>query len=198
MTQTKTTARPAARKTVKNPVHAFASSLTLGRLTRRFIPKRWLVVEPGLLFRSGQLSPSLVERTLRKNKIRIVVDLQPVVEQSEEQESEARAMKKLGIEPHRFTMIGDGTGKIETWAGAVAVVAKAHREKRPCLVHCSAGTERTGSVILAFRVLFQHWPFEKAFAEMCRAGHNPVRNPNLHDFLKRQLPELEKFLVSPR
>ena len=44
-------------------------------LEDRLIPKNWGCVEPGLIYRSGQLSAALVERTLKNHNIEVVVSL---------------------------------------------------------------------------------------------------------------------------
>ena len=46
-------------------------------LEYKFIPKRFGVVEAGAIYRSGQLSPEMIGKTLRKHAIEIVVSLRP-------------------------------------------------------------------------------------------------------------------------
>lgn len=50
---------------------------------------------------------------------------------------------------------------------AASVIAKADK---PIYVHCRHGRERTGIVIAAYRILYEKWPFEKAYQEWIDMG----------------------------
>jgi protein tyrosine phosphatase (PTP) superfamily phosphohydrolase (DUF442 family) len=43
-------------------------------------------------------------------------------------------------------------------------------KRRPVLVHCWAGADRTGAMVAAYRVVVQHWSREDALREMRRGG----------------------------
>lgn len=50
---------------------------------------------------------------------------------------------------------------------------------QPVLVHCTAGSDRTGVVVAIYRVLEQGWPVEQAAAELPRFGFHDVWVPTL-------------------
>ena len=47
-------------------------------------------------------------------------------------------------------------------------------EPKPLLIHCWHGSDRTGTVVAAFRIVFNGWETEAAIGEMCREeyGHH--------------------------
>ena len=95
----------------------------------RVIPKRWGVVEDGIICRSGQLSASLVKRTLAQHGIEVIVDLTGEVPGDRDQRAERKAAQELGIEVKRFPLSGDGTGDLARYAGAVEAVVRAVEEE---------------------------------------------------------------------
>ena len=109
-----------------------------------WFPKRWGTVIPEKVFRSGQLSESIVESMLAMNQIQVILDLNGKDIYDPEQCEELVAAEKLGIEVHRFQLCGDGTGDLDRYANAVALVDQTAKENKRLLVHCSAGTKRTG------------------------------------------------------
>lgn len=133
-------------------------------LEDRLVPKRLGTVEQGRIYRSGQLHPALVERTLRDLGIEVIVDLDP--DDTPAAAAELVAADKLGIEINLFPLIGDGTGDIEQYALAIQRIASAQQAQQPVLVHCAAGTYRTGGVVAMYRVLVEGWTPERAKAEM--------------------------------
>lgn len=58
--------------------------------------------------------------------------------------------------------------------------------EKPILVHCWHGSDRTGVVTAAYRILFEDWPKEKAIAEFRQPefGYHENWYPNLIEILK--------------
>src|ERR1035437_8077166 len=79
----------------------------------RLFPKNFGVVEPGQLYRSGQISRWQIERTLKNNGIKVIVALsahasarlQPDID------AELATASALGIDREVFPLGGDGTGQ---------------------------------------------------------------------------------------
>lgn len=49
---------------------------------------------------------------------------------------------------------------------------------RPIFVHCLHGADRTGLLIAIYRMSYEHWPVEKAYAEMKKYGFHRFRIRN--------------------
>src|SRR5438874_11100101 len=81
-----------------------------------FIPKRFGIVVPGSLYRSGQISPRLIRSTLQEHNIQLVIDFQGARESDAAQSAEQQAVNDLHIEYKRLPLAGDGTGDITRYA----------------------------------------------------------------------------------
>lgn len=161
----------------------------------QFIPKRWGVVEPGKIYRSGQISARLIRPMLEDNRIARVVDLTTDDLAEPYHEAEIETIAQMGIERKLFPLISDGTGEVATYAAAVASVAEAEREGKPVLVHCAAGTQRTGGVVATYRLLVQKKDPADVLEEMRKYKYDPVHSPRLREYLNEHLPELANELV---
>ena len=59
--------------------------------------------------------------------------------------------------------------------------------EKPVLIHCWHGSDRTGVVTAAYRIIFENWPKEKAIEEFTRPefGYHKNWYPNLLELLKQ-------------
>jgi protein tyrosine/serine phosphatase len=160
----------------------------------RLIPRRWDVVTGHRIYRSGQLSACLVKKTLARHGIQVVVALTSEDPQDKDQQAEKRAAAELGIELLRFPLLGDGSGDINQYAGALAAVVQARRQGRPVLIHCAAGAQRTGGAVAFYRLLVDNKPPAEVAQELRRHGWNPKRNPHLLPYLNENLARLATIL----
>jgi len=165
-------------------------------LEDRLIPKRFGVVEAGLIYRSGQLSQYLVRRTLADHDIRVIVDLTGVEPDSPDEQAEIAAADKLGIERHVFPLGGDGRGDITAYVEAIKLIHRAVQEKQPVLVHCAAGSQRTGAAIAFYRVLIQGESPREAEREMADYGWSARKNHALLEYMDTHMAELAEKLVA--
>ena len=130
-------------------------------------------VAPGI-FRSAQ--PDLRGlRAVRERGVRTVVVLRTSIPRDERS-----AAAELGLELVHIPMDGTKLPSIEEVDRALAVVLDA--SKRPVLVHCAHGEERTGAVIAAYRVVVEGWDPAAAEAEAVELGFG---FDGLGDFLVR-------------
>jgi len=160
----------------------------------RLIPKRWAVVEGHNIYRSGQLSSSLVKRTLAQHGIKVIVTLTGDDPQDKDQRAENQAAAELGIDLLRFPLNGDGTGDVHQYADAVAAVIQAERQGKPVLVHCAAGAQRTGGAIALYQLLVDRKPPATVIRDLRHHGWNPKRNPNLLPYLNENLGQVAAIL----
>ncbi len=168
-------------------------------LEDRIVPKRWGVVVPEQVYRSGQLHPALVGRTLECHEIDLVVSLIDLNAASEDDlaadEAERQTCEALGIERRVYPLQGDGTGDIGNYAGAIASIVEGTRRGERVLVHCAAGSQRTGGVVACFRVLVQGWEPQRALEEMARYDWEPDEDMIVLDHLNAHMHELVAKLV---
>jgi protein tyrosine/serine phosphatase len=160
----------------------------------RVIPKRFGVVEQGRIYRSGQLSAALIKKVLAEHNIRVIVDLTTNEANNPDQQVEEKAAAGLNIKILRFPLRGNGTGDVNCYVGAVTAIANAEKENLPVLVHCAAGTQRTGGVIAVYRLLVQKKDPAFVISEMKRYDWSPKGNPDLPLYLNSNMAHLAEML----
>ena len=165
-------------------------------LRNRFLPKNFGVVDPGLVFRSGQISASLIGSTLRAHDIRSVVALAATGADENDTRAEQAAAAEQHVDWRLFPLAGDGTGKPQTYADAVAAVAGDVRDKRPVLVHCVAGAQRTGGVVALYQLLVEHKDPAEVERGIEHFGHDPRQSPALIPFLNDHMHDIAAGLVA--
>lgn len=161
----------------------------------RFIAKRWGVVVPGKIYRSGQISKWVLEDKLKVHNIQVVIDLNGLDPEDQHQEYEIALLKRLDIEHFRFPLGGDGTGDIRNYALALKIIDDCCCQGRTVLVHCAAGAQRTGVAIACYRVLVQKHSPETARRELRSYGGNGERNSDLIRYANSHMGELARLLV---
>jgi tyrosine-protein phosphatase SIW14 len=166
-------------------------------LRDRLMPKNFGIVEPGVLYRSGQISRWRIEPTLKANNIKLIVALSEHASNAQQPnvDAEIKTARELGIDRDLFPLGGDGTGQIDQYANAIAAIDHAKKQGKPALVHCIAGAQRTGGVIATYEMLVEHKSPAEAFDQMRQFGHDPTANPHLLEFLNSHMAELAQKLV---
>jgi protein tyrosine/serine phosphatase len=160
-----------------------------------FVPRRFGVVEQGHIYRSGQISSSLIKEILVKYKIGVVVSLSADSENNADKIAEKQTAAELGIEREVFPLSGNGIGDINNYAGAIAAIYRAQKEQKPVLIHCDTGAQRTGGVVAAYQLLVRKKDASSVVREMMRYGWNQKRNPALLPYLNDNMKELSALLL---
>ena len=158
-------------------------------------PTKWGCVEPNSIYRSGQLSDALVEKTLKKHGIQVIVALNGFSPENPWQAAEKQAADKLKIEHKRFILKGDGTGDIENYAKTIEAIVQAKQENKRILVHCSAGELRSGGTLGCYRMLVNGDDPKEVLKEMLRYGYEPRRDDALVPFINKNMGKLAELLV---
>lgn len=164
-------------------------------LKYHFIAKRWGVVVPGVVYRSGQVSKWMLEPKLKEHGIQVVIDMNGIEADDEHQAAEIETVARLGLEHHRFKMGGDGTGDIRNYANAIEVIHNCQQSRRPVLVHCSAGAQRTGGVVATYRMLVLGQSPQDAYAELSSYGWKAHKDQALLEYVNGHMQELAEILV---
>jgi protein tyrosine/serine phosphatase len=142
-----------------------------------FVPRRFGVVEEGKIYRSGRLSPAAVARLHEEKGIRTIIDFGAWEPESVEERREQRTAEALGITRHVFRLEGDSRGDPNAYVKALRIMNDP--KAQPVLVHCSAGSERTGCVVMLQRHFHENYTPEQAYAEAQNYDHRPHKNPYL-------------------
>jgi protein-tyrosine phosphatase len=158
-----------------------------GFIKNHVIPKKFGVVVPGHIYRSGQISSTLIKKVLTKHNIRVIVNLSSYDADNSDKRAEENAVKELNIQVSRFKMSGNGTGDVNDYADAVIAIANAEKQNLPVLVHCSAGAMRTGGVIATYRLLVQKMDPNIVEDEIEKYGCAIDDKPVLHSFLNNNM-----------
>ena len=127
--------------------------------------KRFAVVEPGVLFRSGRVEPGTLPDVVRQNGIKTVFSFTFTNEAAEQ-----AVCDRLGVRRYFHYLAGDGVGPNEPYLRFLEIMADP--ANHPVLVHCTAGVQRTGGAVALFRMLHQGWTWDAANAEMLAAGND--------------------------
>jgi protein-tyrosine phosphatase len=173
------------------------SGLLRGEVLKdRLVPRRFGVVVPGQIYRSGQISAPLVEKVLQQNSIKVIVHLNGPQAGLDGVAAEQRAVRKLGIDYYCYHLNGDGTGDIHQYVRALETIREAVTRSEPVLVHCAAGTQRTGAVLAAYHLLLEHGAPAEALADMKRYGWRPDHDRVLPQYVNSHMKELAELLVA--
>jgi len=193
--------RPTRRSRPRGPLVLAGAVLliagaALGLVDRHDVmPKRLVAVEPGWLYRSGQISPRLVRPVLEELGIRKVVWMVHYDPERTSHRAEAQATQALGIERLHFPMRGDGTGKLSRYADAIAEVHESRLAGEPVLVHCAAGSRRSAAVVSLYQLLVEGRPAGEVYQELDRFGTRPVAESPLLPYLNGNMRKLAEQLV---
>lgn len=163
-------------------------------LKDHFVPRHFGVVEEGRIYRSGQISSSLIKETIAKHKIAMIISLSADSTNNADKVAEKQTAAELGIERLVFPLGGSGTGDVNSYANAIAAICRAKKEQKPVLIHCDAGVQRTGGVLAAYQLLVEKKDVASVVEEMRRYGWNPKDNTVLVPYLNSNMKELAGIL----
>jgi hypothetical protein len=161
----------------------------------RFVPKRLGVVVAGEIYRSGQISRYLIADVIDRYQIGTIVDLNGFDPNDADQQAEASVSRLKGVRHYCFPLRGNGTGKIVNYADAIETIVSAQQSRIPVLVHCYAGTQRTGACVSFYRLLILKDQPESVYEELGRYGWDAGSNQVLIEYVNSHLRELAQLLV---
>ena len=153
-------------------------------------PKNFGVVEPGVLYRSGELTPAAMRDVVTDHGVRTIIDFGAHDLDPAGEARERSVAQSLGVRRVVLPLWGDGTGDPNRYVEALRIIADPGAQ--PVLVHCAAGSERTGCMVALYRDLVQGWETERALAETTEFRHDPEKNPDLRPMYDRWRNEIER------
>ena len=146
-----------------------------------FFWRNFDVVEPGVLYRSGQLRPNQLRSAIESYGLHAVLI---VVHSDAEDEREEKLVRQLGVRYWKADWPGSdhvlSEDEIE-WAYALM----SDPENQPLLVHCDAGTHRAGVTVAYWRILRSPWSRQRIREEMVAHRFNPATKPKLEELVDR-------------
>lgn len=140
-----------------------AALLVVKSARNRWFWDHWDVAKPGVLYRSGQLTPEQLAEAVRQYGLRTVVNFKLDPWQVA---AERKLCKELGVDFVNLPMPGDGLGKPEQFREILKILDDPAR--RPIVVHCARGTCRTGAAVGLYRLERDGWAPEDVVAELRR------------------------------
>ena len=140
-------------------------------LKDHLIVRNFGVVVEGEVYRSGRLTPTTLRRVILENGIRTVVDLGAYDHRPEQARRIRETADELGVTKFDVTMIGDGRANPNGYVEVLRILTDPQR--RPVLVQCSAGAQRTGAAVLLYRHVVEGVPIQEAYPEAFLHGHEP-------------------------
>lgn len=155
------------------------------------------VVEPGVLYRSGQMTVARLESVVRTHGIRSIVCLRGEkdnIDKDEEAWAKANNIHFVRMAPLSWAPDANGVIPAEVNATIFSNVM-ADPKNHPVLVHCFAGVHRTGIMCAIFRMDFQNWTPTEALNEMRTNGYTILDD---HDdirgyFARRRMPQTDRI-----
>lgn len=153
------------------------------------------VVEEGVLYRSGQLSPEMLEQVVRERKIHTLITLRTSRVQGvyppdtwEEEFCNKWGMKHFRIVPRVWGADEQGDIPAEEAIQQFLSVMDDARNY-PVLVHCFAGIHRTGTMCAIYRMEFDRWPSDRAINEAQLIGYDPrIMRKDIEPYLRGYSP----------
>lgn len=129
------------------------------------------VVQEGVVYRSAQMDPDTLRRTIEVKGIRSVLNLRGEKSDSRWFQKETDAVRALGVQhlSHKLSALKEVSP--EELEGILRTMDAA---PKPLLVHCEGGSDRTGLVVAAWVFSREHQRPEVAHEQLSlRYGHFP-------------------------
>lgn len=168
---------PAQRKRIR----IVAIALSIGVLTSAYayhefiephvVIRKFGIVEPGMISRSGRMTPSTMRKVYDKTHVKTMIDLGMYKTGSPDEIAAQQTADDLGIIRHRLFLKGDGTGNPNYYVHALRLMTDP--DNLPVHVHCNAGAQRTSVAIILYRVIIEGETIPEAYPEAFDYGHHP-------------------------
>jgi protein tyrosine phosphatase (PTP) superfamily phosphohydrolase (DUF442 family) len=161
------------------------------------VPKNFGVVESGRIYRSGQIDAFVIEHTLDQYDIELIIDLAEDRPDQPDPAAEREVVARLGIEKiDVFGLDGSGLGDIARYVDALRALLAARDAESTVLVHCSAGSQRTGGLFAYYRLLMQGWDRAAVWDEYMRYRWRRPQTMRLPDYINAHMRHVAEALVA--
>ena len=153
------------------------------------------VVEPGVLYRSGQMSASGLASTVEQYGIKTVISLRelrddgkPFPDSDEVTFCHEHGVRHVILSPAKWASVDGGPAPVESNVAAFLKILD-DPSSRPVLVHCFAGIHRTGGYVSLYRLEYDGWAADDAIREMKSMGTvRTTFDDEIPDYLRAYTP----------
>jgi hypothetical protein len=127
-------------------------------------------VQPGMVYRSAQLTGDTLANVLKRDNIRTVINLRGRAHKRIWYRSEVAVCRAYGVD-HVDVRIS--ASKYPDPAQLAIVLQQFHHARYPILFHCQGGSDRSGLVGTIYLTVYEHVPLDQAEAQQLtwRYGH---------------------------
>lgn len=139
-------------------------------------------VHAGVLYRSGQPRGNGLDCLVRDFRIRTVISLREDRPQEAWWQEEEQACRRLGVRMVHIPMEDRNRPSDEKWRMFLQTVTDP--ANWPVLVHCEAGSARTGVMVAGYRIAVQGWKAPRALTEAARQNFDVATHPDQAKFLE--------------
>jgi protein tyrosine/serine phosphatase len=152
--------------------------------------RKFRVVRPGVLYRSGQMTKEGLKRILNDYGIKTVISLRDGTTASDRAEEEFLNSEEINFVRILPSQWGDMGGSVPVEEGVRKFRAVlSDPSNYPVLLHCFAGIHRTGAYCAIYRMEFEHWSNARAIAEVKANGYtNLDEELDILGFLEQYRP----------
>ncbi|MBU6412346.1 MAG: tyrosine-protein phosphatase [Planctomycetes bacterium] len=156
--------------------------------------KRFGVVEEGKVYRSGELTPASLSKIVRERGIRTEVDLGTFRDDPAGEARMAKAATALGVTRYSFHLYGDASGDPNEYLQALRLINDPANQ--PVLVHCGAGTHRTGCAVVLYRTIVQGKDYQASLREAEEFDYLPEKHVMVKQMLDQWREPIAKAMKS--
>lgn len=159
--------------------------------------RNFRVVEPGVLYRSGQMDVAGLGRVAREFNVQTVVSFRDVRDDKEpdpellgeQRFCESRGIAYVRLTPKAWGPDARGRAPVEENVREFLRVIGERRAAGAVLIHCMRGVHRTGAYTAIYRMEFNGWSNADAIAEMVERGYDTLEDdPDILQYLESYVP----------
>ena len=149
-------------------------------------PYHFAVVEPAVLYRSGQLDGAELERVCASQGLRTIVDLCVERRDSPKALEEQAFAQAKGVRYVHLPIIEDQEAMARSVDEFLRIVDDS--TSHPILVHCWLGVKRTGALVAVYKMEYHRISNAQALAEL------PAFGRTLEDFVDGERELIERYV----